>query len=84
VEIRRLAGDPFQETFYRRMRGERAGFRRQAREFGIGEVGMNRPVADRMDSDPVTSASAFGPGMVPLGPSAQRSAAEPARRVMYV
>ena len=52
-------------------------------QFGVGEVGCHRLLADRVHRHDVTAAPALGHGMVPDDGLTDRAAAEPARRYGY-
>ena len=47
-------------------------------EIAVGEVCVDSAVADRMHRLPITSATAFGDGVMPLGNFTHLSGAEPA------
>jgi hypothetical protein len=75
VEIGRLVGDPAQEAGDRRIGGQFRRIGGQSRQFGIGQIGVDGPVADRMESDRQAAAAALGTGMVPFDAPAERAPA---------
>ena len=78
VEVRRLSGDPAQEASNLGVGIQRDRRFRVPLEIEVGEAGMDRPVADRMDRNRVPSAPALWQRMMPLDAAAKTTATEPA------
>lgn len=80
MEIGRLPGDPGEEARDSVVRRQRVTVTANSRQLGIGEVRVDRPVADRVDGDSLPTLARFRHGMMALHPLAERTFAQPAGR----
>lgn len=78
MEVRRFVADPFQEAGKVWVGRERDAAFGVPLEIGVRKIGVERPVADRMDRHGLAPATAFRDRMMPFDPGAERPAAEPA------
>ena len=78
VEIRRTGCDPFHELGHFHAGQKGMAFTADPAELGIGEMGMDRAMADRVNRHRIPPALGFGHCVVPLHLAAQRASAEPA------
>jgi hypothetical protein len=77
MEIGRLSGDPAQELRHCRMRAQGSRALAVPRQLDIAEIGMDRPVAHRMQRDDDPPAAAPGHRMMPLAAPSERAFAKP-------
>ncbi len=75
MEIRRLVGNPAQESRHVFRGGKTIPVVTKPRKFGIGEIGVDRLVADRMDRNRHAALLRLGHGMMPLYAAAERATA---------
>src|SRR5690606_8605713 len=78
VKVGRLVRDPIEKLRDRLVGAQPLWIIAEPRELGVGEVGMDCPVADRVDGNGGTALLRLGHRMVPLQPLGDRAAAEPA------
>ncbi|NNC54012.1 MAG: hypothetical protein HKO08_13320 [Erythrobacter sp.] len=78
MEIGRLPGNPAQELLNRLVFYQRLTVFADPRQLGIGEVGMDRLVADRMDGDREAPLLRLGNRVMVLDPRADGPLAKPA------
>ena len=79
VEIRRFPRNPIKEARNLRVAPQACQVGTEPLEIGIGEAGVERPVADGMDRDLVLSALAPGYRVMPFDPVAEWAGAKPAK-----
>lgn len=75
VKIRGLVRDPFEEGGDILARPQRLQRGVEARQLLVGNIGMDRAMADRMERQSLASAAALGHDMVPFDAAAERTAA---------
>ncbi|GAB5351229.1 hypothetical protein TMRH483_02173 [Qipengyuania sp. 483] len=75
LEIGGLVGNPAQEPGHVFRGGKTIPIVTKPRQFGIGEIGVDRLVADRMDRHRCPALLRFWDRMVPLDAAAQRATA---------
>ena len=78
VEIGLFAPHPMHEFGNRRVLPDRVGIIANARKFGIGEVGVDRLVTDRVDGHSFAALLRFWHRMVPLDKRFKPAPAKPA------
>lgn len=72
MEIGRFGGNPGHELPDCLMAKQRLDGGIAARQLAVGEIGVDRPMADGVDWLPFAPAPAFGDWMVPFDPLAHR------------
>ena len=77
--VRRLAGNPRQEPRDFGMFHQRLARPAGSREFGVGEMRVNRAVTDGMHRHGLAPALGLGHRVMPLNLAAEGALAEPAR-----
>ena len=78
VEIGRFIGDPCKEFGHRAMGADTLGIIANAGQFGIGEIGVDRLVTNRVNRHRCAPLFRFGHGMMPLDQRLKRAPTQPA------
>jgi hypothetical protein len=75
VEVRGFVGDPGNKPRNHRISVQGIGRLTGPGEFSVGEIRVDRPMADRVERHGQPSAAALGHGVVPFDPPAEFAAA---------
>ena len=78
MKIGRLIGNPYEEFGDSRFAPQTVNVQANPGKFGIGEIGMKRSVANRMNRHDITPFATFGNRMVILNPFTKLPPAKPA------